>query len=95
MHGQDSQLQLPKELDFGKASSEGNVPYNGQKPPIDTLLQDLQAAGSKPGIADYFSAEKLRQVSVSASASEKFQLQDRLDILMAIAKVGPTVENLI
>ena len=84
-----SKATLSKELDFGKASSEGYVPYNGPKPPIDALLQDLQAAGSKPGIADYFSAEKLRQASVSASASEKFQQQDPIDIIMAIAKGEP------
>ena len=69
------------------------VPYNGPKPPIDSLLQDLEAAGSKRGIADYFSVKKLRQASVSACANEKFQLQDPIDILMAIAKVEPTMEN--
>ena len=37
----------------------------------------------------------MRQASVFASASEKFQLQDPIDIIMAIAKGEPTVENLI
>ena len=33
-----SKASLAKELDFGKASSEGYVPYSGPQPCIDTLF---------------------------------------------------------
>ena len=77
-----SKASLTKELDFGKAFSEGYVPYSGPQPSIDTL-QDLLTAGSKPGVANYLKEEK------------ESLLQNPQDKLASIAEGEPTVDNLI
>ena len=90
-----SKASFAKELDLGKASTEGYVPYSGPQPPVGTLLQDLRNAGSKPGVADYFDEEKVRESAVVAPVSVKSLLQDPLDRLTSIVDGRPTVDNLI
>ena len=90
-----SKASFAKELDFGKASTQGYVPYGRPQPPVGTLLQDLLNAGSKSGVADYFDEEKVRESTVVAPVSVKSLLQDPQDRLTSIVDGRPTVDNLI
>ncbi len=71
---------------LSKASSEGYVPCNGPKPLIDAILKDLQAAGSKPGIIDYFEGENSRWALKKDATNETTHLKDPMYILMAITE---------
>ena len=87
---------LTKDLDFGQASLEGYFPYSGPKPNLCSLLEDLDAAGSKPGIIDYLQGEQERVAMASDPVTHKTILKDAVDKLSAIAvSRDPTVDDLV
>ena len=87
---------LAKDLDFGQASFEGYFPYSGPNPELCTLLEYLDAAGSKPGIIDYLKRKKERVAMASDPVTHKKILQDPVDKLKVLAvSRDPTVDELI
>lgn len=92
-----SKASFARELDFGMASLEGYLPYNGLQPPLDTLLEGLSAVGCKPAIVDFLKEEREREAMAVAPVSDASDvLQDPLDKLATIALVhDPTVDDLI
>ena len=96
-----SKATFAKELDFGVASMKGYFPYNGTKPPISSLLDNLIAIGSKPAIVDFLNDEQAREsvhtATVNSSSSDSQAMRDPLDKLMESISSGhdPTVSDLV
>ena len=84
------------DLDFGKASSHGYIPYNGPVQPVDGLLELLEGTDCSVGILDFMKMESERSQHAISHLGENPVLIDPLDKLSEILAVRDvTIDDLI
>lgn len=84
------------DLDFGKASSHGYIPYDGPVQPVDGLLELLEGTDCSVGILDFMKMESERSQHAISHLGENPVLIDPVDKLSEMLAVRDvTIDDLI